>query len=183
MCCSIYKDNGSSEQRVPHGSCCAGWTTSVTRVLYLPTHHRTDPHRCCTHPPITEWTPTGAVPIHPSQNGPPHASWCLCRFPALLSTPAPSSSHASPYLTGPPARLRSFCCAPQAKATGALPVPTCPGRKDSQTCLHPWGLTNPCAVLHKTSSPLPAPPVETTPFCNTHPKLRLPLSLPQHPPI
>lgn len=74
MCCSIYKDNGSSEQRVPHGSCCAGWTTSVTRVLYLPTHHRTDPHRCCTHPPITEWTPTGAVPIHPSQNGPPHAA-------------------------------------------------------------------------------------------------------------
>lgn len=85
----------------------------------------------CTHP-------SQDGPFHgmiPPQDGPhrrmdtPRCSRCRC---GLLTHPAPPQL---PYLPGPPARLSCCCWAPQARAAGAFPVPTCLGREDGQS--HP----------------------------------------------
>lgn len=106
--------------------------------------------------------------------------------PQGVPSPGPQLPPSLSYLTGPPARLRSFCCAPRAKAAGALPVPTCLRREDSQGSPHLWGPTTPCITLQKASDhpqlTLP-PPITPTQGCHwswcclQHPPIMQGLSL------
>lgn len=109
------------------------------------------------HPSIAEWTPPGVMypPSHHRTDPPRAAGAAVGSRP--FSSPRPPLPPHLPYLTGPPARLRSFCCVPRANTAGALPDPTCLRKEDSQSCQHPWGPTTRQNALQKASSPAIAP--------------------------
>lgn len=122
-------------------------------------------HGCCTYPPITEQIPTGAVPIHPSQNGPPRVLY-------------PSTHHRTdPHMQLVPLQVPSPSLHPSPQLLPCLPLPHRASCQAEVLLLCPPGQgywSSPCSHLpgEEGQSDLPAPLGSDQPLCSPpHDKL------------